>query len=42
MLVLEEHLGRFLETEAMLAIESLSDVVALLGVADGESRVEET
>ncbi len=42
MLLLEEHLGRFLETEAMLAIESLSDVAMFLEVADGESRAEET
>ncbi len=40
-LLLEEHLGRFLETEAMLAIESLSEVAVLLEVADGESRAEE-
>ncbi len=41
MLLLEEHLGRFLETEAMLTIESLSDVAVLLEVAAGESRIEE-
>ena len=39
---LEEHLGGVLETEAMLAIESLSDVAVLLEVADGKSRPEET
>ena len=41
MLLLEEHLGRFLETEAMLGIESLSDVAVLLEVTDGETRDEE-
>ncbi len=40
-LLLEEHLGYFLETEAMLAIESLSEVAVLLEVVDGESRAKE-
>ena len=41
MLLMEEHLGHLMETEAMLAIESLSDVAVLLEVADGKSRVEQ-
>jgi acyl carrier protein len=41
-MLLEEHLGSALETEAMLAIESLSDVAKILGSADGASPDGET